>query len=246
MSETKSAPLIPRIPEQEMFRVSQRAMQHWPMASISQLLPAIAHEIKNPLAGMQSIVEVLQEELESAQHKEDLQFLLQELSRLRFIIDRMTLVEPNILHSENPVDLCQVAQRALKLTRARCSHLGIQVIFTSEQLNLWARINPESFHIILLNLLNNAMDACKQGDTITVSLEMVQEQTVKLLVRDTGRGMSLEVKQRTTEPFYTTKCGGSGIGLSLIHDLVGRCGGSLHIWSLEDQGTTVTVLLQDR
>lgn len=216
----------------------------WHMAYMSHFLPSLAHEIKNPLAGMQSIVEVLLEEIQGVQHREDLELLLYELSRLRFLIDRMTLVEMSVLNSANIVDLVQVAQRSIKLASKRAYQLGINMESSASMEPMWAHINPEGFHIILLNLLNNAIEACSKGDEISIRLSR-KDDMVYLCVKDTGKGMSEEVQKQATEPFFTTKPSGSGIGLALIASFVERGGGSLSIQSQEGVGTAISVSIKD-
>jgi PAS domain S-box-containing protein len=208
---------------------------------MSRLLPTLAHEIKNPLASIQSIVEVVREELEQEQHREDMELVLQEISRLRIIIDRMRLAEQDLQSVDKSVDLEEVTKRALRLVEKRADALAVQM--KSQVEPIMVRIHPEMFHMILLNLLNNSLDACQKGGRIFVSLKL-HNNNLTLCVTDNGRGMPSETLRKATEPFFTTKNGGSGIGLALVQEIVSKSGGSLTIWSQESQGTRVTIELK--
>jgi signal transduction histidine kinase len=94
--------------------------------------------------------------------------------------------------------------------------------------------------LVLLNLIKNAFEACTAGDTITVT-STYPAGRLEIRVADSGSGMSAEQLARATELFYTTKTGGSGIGLALIEQVVQRSDGSVEVRSAPDQGTEVTI-----
>ena len=108
--------------------------------------------------------------------------------------------------------------------------------------------DPDQLELMLLNLASNAAEAMPAGGVFTVSLPGPDPQWVEISAGDTGRGMTPEEVDRCREPFYTTKPAGqgTGLGLSVASDLVGRAGGELLIDSVPGEGTTVRVRLPRR
>jgi len=208
--------------------------------SVARLLPTIAHEIKNPLASIQSVVEVLLGELRAPQCRRDLESILNEVSRLRLLIDRMGLVDQGLCTDAEEVDLVPTIQRSLHLARHRAELLGVHLDYSGAS-RVRASIHPDLLLTILHNLLSNSLDACRSGDTITVSMARVRDK-FELSVSDSGEGMTSETLRRAADPFFTTKSSGSGIGLALIREIVERSGGTLTIFSRPGEGTEVSIV----
>ena len=94
----------------------------------------------------------------------------------------------------------------------------------------------------LLNLVQNALDAMPQGGTLTLTGRRTPTH-VQLQVRDTGSGISREQRTKIFEPLYTTKPGGTGLGLYIVQEIVAAHGGQVTVESVEGQGTTFTLTL---
>ncbi len=104
---------------------------------------------------------------------------------------------------------------------------------------------------IFINLMSNALDAMQNGGTLTVILEedtIAGQPWVRVSVKDTGEGISPEIRKRIFEPFFTTKAPGkgTGLGLSIVRDIVGNYQGVLEVQSEPHQGTTFIVRLPCR
>lgn len=208
------------------------------MACMSRLLPTIAHEIKNPLAGIQSIAEVLMEELEQGTQRDDLALILNEAHRLKFIVDRMTLAERDLLNVATSTELHKVLHKAFKLTQARAWHLGVSMELKCEELE--AYVEPNLLLMILLNLLYNSLEACQPNNRIVVALEQSTDK-IEIRVSDNGEGMEASTLEQATNLFFSTKPTGLGIGLTLVKNILKRCGGEFDIWSQKGLGTRVTL-----
>ena len=108
-------------------------------------------------------------------------------------------------------------------------------------------LGPVAFHTstlrrAVLNLLHNAMDAMSNGGTISL-VGQATTTHVQLQVRDTGYGIPVERLERIFEPLYTTKVGGTGLGLYIVQEIVAAHGGQITVQSMEGQGTTFTIVL---
>ena len=105
--------------------------------------------------------------------------------------------------------------------------------------------NAAELREMLVNLIFNAVDAIRESGAITISTRL-QGDSVILEVKDKGVGMSDEVRKRCLEPFFTTKEGGTGLGLGIVYGVVSRHGGSIEFESVEGEGTVVRVTLHPR
>lgn len=209
--------------------------------SVSRLLPMIAHEIKNPLSAIQTVVEVLIGDLDGHQHQRDLEAILNEVTRLRLLVDRMGLADQRLVSASEAVDLVPSVRHALQLVSTRAGHRRVDLVYAGAE-RLRASIHPDLLLTILHNLLNNALDACQPGAEVTISMESSPAEFT-LSVIDTGEGMTTDTLRRATDLFFTTRDTGSGIGLALIREIVERSGGTLTICSEEGKGTQVTIVI---
>jgi signal transduction histidine kinase len=103
-------------------------------------------------------------------------------------------------------------------------------------------LHPHSFRRVLVNLVHNAIDAMPQGGTLTLQGRR-QAATVALAVQDTGSGIPPEHLPQIFEPLHTTKPGGTGLGLYIVHEVVAAHGGQVAVQSTVGAGTTFTITL---
>jgi signal transduction histidine kinase len=106
------------------------------------------------------------------------------------------------------------------------------------------RFDRSQFELAIINLVTNARDAMPEGGSCTITLESVDDM-LSLSVQDTGMGMAESVRAQVFEPFFTTKPAGrgTGLGLSVVYDLVVQAGGRIVVESVPGQGTTVRLAL---
>jgi signal transduction histidine kinase len=223
----------------EKARAAEAAvMRERRLAAMGELAAGIAHEINNPLGGLQNAVEDLRKpELAPARRTQYLDLLARGLARIGETVQRLRRFTPR----EAPfarVDLAALVRDALELVQHRAARQGVQLAFEAELVptvpGLLSEIGPA-----LLNLLVNALDALEEGGTrdprgkrIEVRL-YASANHVRLTVRDNGPGVAAERLDRLTDLFYTTKevGRGTGLGLSLVHSAMQRHGGELHLES---------------
>ena len=198
---------------------------------MSHLLPTISHEILNPLAAVQSLLEVVAEETDHSQHLADLEAAQEEIARLRLLVRGLGFDEIDPTGGGRSVDLASIVVEVLEIHRRRADQLGVALRYTGEG-EVHAKLPPDLFRLVANNLITNALDACRKGDEVEVSLHLAgAAAAVEFLVVDSGEGMSVATQARAAEPFFTTRVGVSGIGLTLVREAVGRCGGQLKIES---------------
>ena len=230
---------------QRLEREAQRA-QHF--ALLGRLAAGVSHEIRNPLAALFLHVDLLEEELQqptpesATQVTEVLAEIRMNLARLEDLVqDYLTLVRTSQLE-RTPQDL----GAALHAWAAEWQHLamGQGVLLRLEGLEDLGTValHASTLRRALLNLVQNAIDAMPQGGTLTLAGQRTATH-VRLHVRDTGNGIPTEQLTKIFEPLYTTKPGGSGLGLYIVQEIVIAHGGTLAVESALNCGTTFTVTL---
>ncbi|MCP3957929.1 MAG: PAS domain-containing sensor histidine kinase [bacterium] len=207
------------------------------IATVSRLLPTIAHEIKNPLAGIASLAEVLLKEITDPSQREDLGAILSEIQRLRHVIDGLGVADGHLLDEADRFLLEPELRSVLGFFDFRASHLGAELSLECAK-DLAVELNRPLLRMLLVNLLTNALEACGSGDVLHLSA-LLRPSELELRITDSGQGMCPETLARSTELFYSTKRRGSGIGLSLVDEVVRRSGGELRISSAVGEGTDV-------
>lgn len=215
------------------------------LTAIGDVLPAILHELKNPLASIMSLVEWVSEENRDTAVERGLQTVLAEVRRMKLGFEGLGAISRKLTSTRK-----QAVDYGM---REACAILA--PLFAREKLQFEVKIenlpllpfDAGGIRGILFNLLNNAKQATKSGGRIVVRSGLMRQGTqFWFAVEDSGVGMAADTLQRCTELFYTTKVSGSGIGLALCHAAVAQTQGELQVKSKEGQGTTVTVVLPIR
>jgi two-component system sensor histidine kinase AtoS len=227
----------------------QRSRQ---LAMVGEMAAGLAHEIKNPLAGIKVSMEVLMNELTlSPEDKAIFVRTVGEVQRIESLLKNLL----NYARTPQPVfcrlDLNQQLENAIKnalllLKSADYAAAGSKELEFVRNLDpALPRImaDPGQMQQVILNLLLNAMEATPEGGTITLSTKPGREGTVEVAVADTGKGMSEEARAKIFQPFYTTKPKGSGLGLAITRRLVEQHRGEIEVAGVLGQGTTFTITL---
>lgn len=230
---------------QRLAREAQRA-QHFTL--LGRLAAGISHEIRNPLAAVFLHVDVLEEALKQplpespAQVTEALAEIRTNLSRLEDLVqDYLTLVRTSQLE-RTPHDLGAAllawATEWQPLALRQSVRLRLEGL---EELGIVA-VHANTLFRALLNVVQNAVDAMPHGGTLTLAGQGTATH-VQLHVRDTGSGIPAAQRAAIFEPLYTTKPGGTGLGLYIVREIVTAHGGQVSVESVEGQGTTLTLTL---
>ena len=230
----------------EFKAIEERARRSETLAAIGQLSAGIAHEIRNCLNPISGSVEYLQKELELTGESAHLMGLIvTECERLnRFVTELLDYArEPRLLVEAVP--LREMVEDALGLARRHPAwRPEIALVVEDGGEGHAARLDREHFKRVLVNLLQNAIEAQEGPGRVTVRIRPQGERRVAVEVHDTGPGIPAENLERVTEPFFTTKRGGTGLGLAIASRIIERLGGKLAVTSAPGQGTTFILELE--
>ena len=217
------------------------------LAALGQMAAGMAHEIRNPLGGMRLYASLLERDL--TEQPDSLKWVRKiskgvhtldsivsdilaftqdqscnkaEVNFVGLITEVLDYLQPQITACQGTIDLEKVDK-----------HLVMQV-----DLNMMRRI--------LLNLVRNALDALEQTGTVTIGATRCDDNSqyqARIMISDTGNGIEPEVMKKMFNPFFTTKDTGTGLGLTIVHQLVECHGGVMTVSNNDTRGATFTILL---
>ena len=211
------------------------------LARVGQIAAMVAHEVRNPLAGIKGAIQILQSRRTPGdaelQVMQDITARIDALSEL--INDLMLFARPRPLQL-GPVSLRTLVTEALAFLRRDLALQSVDVAVEGDDSSLLA--DGELLRATVLNLLLNSAQAMSGRGRITITL--VRTATAAgIEVRDTGPGIPPEVRDRVFEPFFTTKSRGGGLGLAIAKRTAERHGGSLTLSCPPEGGTVASLTL---
>jgi two-component system CheB/CheR fusion protein len=209
------------------------------LTQLGQLAAVVAHEVRNPLAGIRGTLEVLQARLELAfRDRQIFQVMIERIDTLNAKVSdilRFARPEPPALQ---PVDIAPIVADAAAAARAAVGREAPQVTFAEDSISV--RADPEMLRATLLNLLLNA---CQAGSTHVEVRTSVLAGLCRIEVVDDGAGIPAGVVPHLFEAFYTTKKTGTGLGLPIVKRLVALQDGTISLKPREGAGTVAELTL---
>jgi two-component system sensor histidine kinase PilS (NtrC family) len=236
----------------EMKRIEEEMKKVEGLALIGELAAGIAHEVRNPLASISGSIQMLKEDLEKSEVSNRLMdIILREIDRLNHLVsDFLLFARPKPANIEK-FELNDMIVDSLELfiNRGRwIKKIHVETRFR-EPINIES--DPEQIKQVLWNLFLNACEAMPNGGSLYVTTDTIVPQDglgngakmVKITIRDTGEGFSDKALDHLFTPFFTTKEGGSGLGLAVVKRVVEGLKGTASGRNHEKGGAEVTILL---
>lgn len=213
------------------------------LATLGELAAGLAHEIRNPLAGIAGVMEIVGRELpETSPSREVLKEVQQEVLQIKKILsDLLDYARPREPESR-PGDLNEVAERAVTLARQQALTRPIEIELVRAEGLAPVEHDATQIQQVLLNVLLNAIQAIKNSGQIRVVVG-ARDTMATVTVADTGHGIAPENLAKVFRPFFTTKGHGTGLGLSLARGTVEAHGGRIEVASELGKGSEFTVWL---
>jgi two-component system nitrogen regulation sensor histidine kinase GlnL len=223
--------------------------------SYAQIAAGIAHEVKNPLGGIRGAAELLGSWAKEERGRETAALIVREVDRIAALVDDLMVFARDVELRLEPVNIHYLLDSVLDLLALDPLGDGspVERFYDPSIPDLLA--DAARLKQVFLNLGKNALQAMeKEGGTVTVTTRMSLDErlvgegrrgvpTVMVAISDTGPGIPRERLQRLATPFFTTRPGGTGLGLAVARHWVTRHGGALRITSQVGEGTTVRVAL---
>jgi len=215
------------------------------LAALGQMAAGLAHEIRNPLASIQVLVELLKRGLGDRPEELSLvEEVLGELETLTHIVNgSLAFVRPHAA-TRTPVRLAELVDEALRRARARLPFAG--KVEVSVPLGLRPSVDALQLERTLVNLIVNAFESLRDANTPEPMLRIeaaIQDDELQLSVADNGPGVPEENRERIFYPFFTTREQGTGVGLAEVHKVVVSHGGSVEVRERPGGGAVFAVHL---
>jgi PAS domain S-box-containing protein len=223
------------------------------LALLGEWSAVMAHEIRNPLAGMAAGIQHLLTKFPEEDERYDaLRRIQKEEERVSRTIDDILLISRPPRLNLAACDIREILSDVVNQRREKAAGRGVEVTeeYGGDLPDLRAdRVRLEQ---AFSNLLSNAIEAMPNGGQLTMAVREhratggsgeADENWVEIVISDTGIGISQEDLSKILDPFFTTKPGGTGLGLPIAQRIIGEHGGQLNIQSTEGEGTTVVVRL---
>jgi signal transduction histidine kinase len=219
------------------------------LASIGEMAAGIAHEIKNPLAGIAGVIQVLKKDVPSGDTKRAV------LDEVLSQVERIDKAVRNLLSFARPpepkmtlVDVNELIGKLIDFLSPQFAKHGITAERRLTAGLPWLVLDPDLMQQALLNIALNAIKAMQEGGKFTVETHTEAPDgdnpgVIKIVFKDSGEGITPENLSRIFSPFFTTRQQGTGLGLSITQRIVEQHNGELSVASAPGQGATFTITL---
>jgi signal transduction histidine kinase len=226
---------------ERLHRTQMSRAEH--LATLGELATGLAHEIRNPLAGIAGVIEIVGRDLPSTSPAravvKDVRLEITRISRtLTDLLETARPRRPEVRRS----NLNTTVEHAVMLARQQVLSRPIKIELQKAPNLPEVEHDSDQIHQVLLNLLLNAVQAMEGAGSVQVEIGS-REGYASVLVSDTGRGISPQNLPNIFRPFYTTKGNGTGLGLSLASRIVEDHHGRIEVSSIVGKGSQFTVLL---
>jgi len=204
-----------------------------------EMAVGMAHEIKNPLAGIKVSIEVLLEELNLEEgDREVLVKVINEIKRLELLIKALL----NFARPPRPqfslVNINDILELAASFSLQKPSFSPIKALKDFDEHLPETMADPMQLQQVFMNLILNAAEAMREGGTLTLKTSYDKSSSkLQVIISDTGEGITDEMKEKIFQPFFTTKSKGTGLGLAISKRLIEQHGGNIIAESNHPKGT---------
>jgi signal transduction histidine kinase len=211
---------------EENVRLERKVADGERLAALGQMAATVAHEVKNPLSAIKSIAQVMSEdEALNSQHARDLSLIVSETDRLSKSVSQLLSFARQQPPAAPPCRADDLIRSVGGLFRADAEERNVTLACLSNADVALDGVQTAAIRDALSNLVPNALQATPDGGRVTIESRLIGDEFV-LDVADTGPGISLDVRSRIWEPFFTTKQRGTGLGLAIVRRRMEEAGGS--------------------
>jgi signal transduction histidine kinase len=227
--------------DQDRLRDELRRSEH--LAALGTQLAGVAHEVRNPLAGIRSTVQLWQRWPDMARSPESLDAVIRAVDRLNEIVSAFLYFSRADCVERLPVKVNEVLTETLKLLEVEAAAQAVVVKFNLEPDLPLVQGSANGLRQVFLNLATNALQAMPQGGRLECSTRLLApKDRIEIRFADTGSGITSDAQKHLFEPFFTTRFDGTGLGLALCREIVLQHGGQIELGT-GGQGTTFRVIL---
>jgi len=234
--------------------LAERAAERERLSAYGTIASGIAHEVKNPLGGVRGAAEILASRTSDEKSRDAAALILREVDRSRSLVDDLLVFHHRDALRLTSLNIHRVLDEVLELLSMDPLAAGVKLERNFDPSIPELRADPDRLTQVFLNLGRNALQALDGEGTLLVETRMALDQrlpsqrgaslpTVAITVADDGPGIEPELFEQLSTPFFTTRAGGTGLGLAVSRHWVARHGGALRLESEPERGTRARVFL---
>ena len=219
---------------------------------MSQLFYGLAHEIKNPLAGIKGAAQIAKSiENENKTSVECLDIIEKETTRLHSLVDTFKHLQPHSENNYKVIKINKVIDEAITFLSKTDTKKDIKVFFNYEDDSSKVLCDEGLLRIIIQNIIQNSYDSIKNKGEISITIRSTKDfklsnkDLIQIEIKDSGKGISKKNLNEIFQPFYTTKKNGQGIGLFLSQKIANKFGGFIEAESTLNKGSKFIIYLPD-
>jgi Signal transduction histidine kinase regulating C4-dicarboxylate transport system len=229
----------------ELVEAHDRLAHNGKVAALGRVAAQVAHEVRNPLYGLLLYSTHLKEELAGKLAGDQIELfdnMIDTINQLTNTTEQILDFARPVRLALRPVEMDSLVSAVLKLLHLQISANGIKVEFAQSDSNATSMLDEGCMRAALLNLILNAVEAMPTGGTLSIANETAGE-TLSLVIKDTGSGMTEERVEKIFEPFNSDKTGGLGLGMPYAKKIIEEHGGKICVESRPGEGTRVSINL---
>lgn len=230
--------------------LERQAIQAELKATLVTLASTVAHDVNNAVGTILPLIQQVRADLRSGEADletldKDLELVVEKARLCKRIFGNMLRVARAGRSGDGPVDANQVVKETVPFFQGQAARRGIETVLDLEAGLPCVRFSRNDLQHIVLNLVNNSLEAMTEvGTRVVISTRVNADGTAVLTVADDGPGIEPELLDKVQEPFFSTKHGGVGLGLALCRSMAWQNGGGMDIESTPGAGTRVKVELR--
>jgi signal transduction histidine kinase len=238
----------------KVYRIQEEILKMDRLVSLGKLASGIAHEIRNPLAGIKTTAQALGEEMAKDDPKREyLNRITKEIDRLNELLKTFfSFAKPQTLLLV-PCHIKEIINAIIPFLIKEIADKGIQFVESYHPQLPRIRVDKIQMHQAFLNLFLNAIQAMPYGGELKIEANPVilpspegsKQNFIKVVVSDSGKGIPPQILPNIFDPFFTTKPKGIGLGLSITYQIIKKHGGTIKVHSQWEKGTSFTINLPE-
>lgn len=233
----------------ELARLKKQAVRAEKLRALGEMAAGLAHEIRNPLGGMELFASILRRELEGDDEKlRLLNHISYGIQSVNNVIGNVLLFTKEIKPVRKEFDVKRLVEDILEFTGAifEKSRVAVKAVLPEKPLPITA--DEGLIRQLMLNLIRNAIQAMPEGGEFGVKLTAAKngknrKNGVEIFVSDTGPGVPARIREKIFDPFFTTKEGGAGLGLAIASQIAQAHGGYIDLLDTPEGGARFMISL---
>lgn len=241
MNRAYSDNLVEQVQQLEQDRFERQLGESRHLAIVGELAASIAHEVKNPLAGISGAMQVIRSSLDARHpHREIIDEAMLQIDRLDAAVEDLLVYARPKAPNRTQIDLAGLVRRVMVILREEPAFRGIHVELAPYSNGIEIEADEAQIQQVLMNIMINAAHACEEEGRIDCRINPNGD-GARIEIEDNGIGVAHEIRERVWEPFFTTRAKGTGLGLAICKRIVEAHGGTIRLDSEPGVGTCVMI-----